>query len=66
MSLWFCGEPKFSDDVFETLMNPTILAEVLSPSTGALRSRAKVTMVPGATVAFRLPDDRAGRTVGHL
>jgi Uma2 family endonuclease len=29
------GEPKFADGVFDTLLNPTILAEVLSPSTGA-------------------------------
>ena len=30
-----CGEPKFADDQKDTLLNPTFLAEVLSPSTEA-------------------------------
>ena len=28
-----CGEPKFKDDVFDTLLNPILLIEVLSEST---------------------------------
>ena len=28
-----CEEPRFEDDVFDTLLNPIILVEVLSPST---------------------------------
>ena len=28
-----CGEPKFEDDYFDTLLNPNVLVEVLSPST---------------------------------
>jgi Uma2 family endonuclease len=28
-----CGEPKFEDGEFDTLLNPTVLIEVLSPST---------------------------------
>ncbi len=28
-----CGEPLFEDDVFDTLLNPVIIMEVLSPST---------------------------------
>ncbi len=28
-----CGEPNFQDDVFDTLLNPTLLIEVLSDST---------------------------------
>ena len=28
-----CNEPLFEDDVFDTLLNPTLLVEVLSPST---------------------------------
>ncbi len=28
-----CGEPAFLDDAFDTLLNPTLLLEVLSPST---------------------------------
>ena len=30
-----CEEPRFEDDVFDTLLNPIILVEVLSPSTEA-------------------------------
>jgi len=30
-----CGEPKFADDRRDTLLNPTLIAEVLSPSTEA-------------------------------
>ena len=28
-----CGEPQFADDAFDTLLNPTLLVEVLSEST---------------------------------
>jgi Uma2 family endonuclease len=28
-----CGEPEFEDDEFDTLLNPTVLIEILSPST---------------------------------
>ena len=31
----FCGEPEFEDNVFDTLLNPTLVIEVLSPSTEA-------------------------------
>ena len=30
-----CGEPKFEDDYFDTLLNPTLIVEVLSPSTAS-------------------------------
>lgn len=30
-----CGEPRFLDDQFDTLLNPNVLIEVLSPSTQA-------------------------------
>ena len=30
-----CEEPQFEDDVFDTLLNPVLLVEVLSPSTEA-------------------------------
>lgn len=30
-----CNEPRFEDDVFDTLLNPIVLIEVLSPSTEA-------------------------------
>lgn len=38
-----CGEPRFEDDVFDTLLNPTIIIEVLSPSTAAYDRREKFT-----------------------
>ena len=31
----FCGEPDFEDDTFDTLLNPVVIIEVLSPSTEA-------------------------------
>ncbi len=31
----FCGEPEFEDDTFDTLLNPVVIIEVLSPSTEA-------------------------------
>lgn len=31
----FCGEPRFEDNVFDTLLNPILVIEVLSPSTEA-------------------------------
>lgn len=31
-----CGEPQFEDDELDTLLNPTAIVEVLSPSTEAL------------------------------
>ena len=30
-----CDEPRFEDNTFDTLLNPTVLVEVLSPSTEA-------------------------------
>ncbi|MDE0638358.1 MAG: Uma2 family endonuclease [Candidatus Poribacteria bacterium] len=29
----FCGEPELEDDTFDTLLNPVVIIEVLSPST---------------------------------
>jgi Uma2 family endonuclease len=28
-----CGEPQLADDSFDTLLNPTLIVEVISPST---------------------------------
>ena len=30
-----CGEPRFEDDTFDTLLKPIVVIEVLSPSTAA-------------------------------
>ncbi len=31
----FCGEPQFEDNIFDTLLNPILIVEVLSPTTEA-------------------------------
>jgi Uma2 family endonuclease len=36
-----CGEPRFDDTRFDTLLNPTLIVEVLSPSTEAYDRRTK-------------------------
>lgn len=36
-----CEEPRFEDDVFDTLLNPIVLVEVLSPSTRVYDRREK-------------------------
>ena len=36
-----CDDPRFEDDVFDTLLNPTVIVEVLSPSTAAYDKREK-------------------------
>ena len=36
-----CGEPQFADDQFDTLLNPSVLIEILSPSTGNYDRGAK-------------------------
>lgn len=36
-----CGEPEFEDDAVDTLLNPTVLVEVLSPSTADYDRGAK-------------------------
>ena len=38
-----CGEPRLEDDVFDTLLNPTVVIEVLSPSTAAYDRHEKFT-----------------------
>ncbi len=38
-----CGKPRFEDDVFDTLLNPTVVIEVLSPSTAAYDWHEKFT-----------------------
>ena len=38
-----CGEPEFEDDTFDTLLNPILIVEVLSPSTEAYDRGEKFT-----------------------
>ena len=37
-----CGEPRFDDDEFDTLLNPTLVVEVLSKSTESYDRRTKI------------------------
>lgn len=37
----FCGEPQFEDKELDTLLNPALIIEVLSPSTEAFDRGAK-------------------------
>jgi Uma2 family endonuclease len=39
-----CGEPRFEDKHFDTLLNPKILIEILSPSTEPFDRRTKATL----------------------
>jgi len=32
----FCGEPQLEDDKFDTLLNPSVIFEILSPSTSSI------------------------------
>ena len=36
-----CEEPRFEDDVFDTLLNPIVIVEVLSPSTESVWTEVK-------------------------
>lgn len=36
-----CGERELEDDVFDTLLNPSVIIEILSPSTEAYNRGAK-------------------------
>ncbi len=36
-----CDEPKFEDDTFDTLLNPAVIIEILSPSTANYDKGAK-------------------------
>jgi Uma2 family endonuclease len=38
-----CGEPRFDDSELDTLLNPTLIVEVLSPSTEAYDRGKKAT-----------------------
>jgi Uma2 family endonuclease len=39
-----CGEPRFEDKHFDTLLNPKIVIEILSPSTESFDRRTKATL----------------------
>lgn len=41
-----CEKPRFEDNTFDTLLNPTLLVEVLSPSTEAYDSGEKFARYP--------------------
>lgn len=57
-----CGEPRFEDDERETLLNPNLVVEVLSPSTEDYdrgRKFAHYRSVPSLQVYLLVAQDRA-------
>lgn len=51
-----CGEPTFADDQKDTLLNPTVIIEVLSESTKDYDKGPKVSALPDARFGKRLFD----------
>ena len=49
-----CEEPRFEDDVFDTLLNPIIIVEVLSPSTEAYDRGRKVRTLSTTPILARI------------
>ena len=61
-----CGEPQFADDQFDTLLNPSVLIEILSPSTGNYDRGAKFNLCREIeTLKEYLLIDSAGIHVVH-
>lgn len=56
-----CGPPLFDEGKSATLLNPTLLVEVLSDSTEGLRSGGEVRPVPAHPVAARVRTGVAAR-----
>jgi Uma2 family endonuclease len=62
-----CGEPRFGDDALDTLLNPVLLVEVLSPSAEAYdrgRKFAHYRAIPSLTDYVLVAQDR--RAVEHF
>lgn len=56
-----CGEPRFSDDEFDTLLNPTLIVEVLSKSTEVYDRLTKLEhyrTIPSLTEIVLVAQDR--------
>ena len=56
-----CGRPEFEDGVLDTLLNPQLLAEVLSTSTEAYDRGGKFEQYRTLPLALRVPPRRAGQ-----
>ena len=46
-SLIVCGEPQLQDDTFDTLLNPSVIFEILSPSTRGIDKGRKLFFYKG-------------------
>lgn len=58
-----CGAPQFEDEQFDTLLNPTVLIEVLSPSTEGYDRGGKFMhyrKIPGLREYLLVAQDQAG------
>jgi Uma2 family endonuclease len=51
-----CEEPQFADPHIDTLTNPTLIAEILSPTTKAYDRGQKAKLYRAALVAGIAPD----------
>ena len=56
-----CGEPQFQDDEVDTLLNPTMIVEVLSPIDRILRPRQEVRALSPAASLTGVRARRPGR-----
>ncbi len=59
-----CGEPEFEDEHVDTLLNPTLLVEVLSPS--GERPRTQVAAVPAYPFPCGVRSGGAGPKTGGV
>jgi Uma2 family endonuclease len=59
-----CGEPRFLDDEVDTLLNPTLLIEVLSESTASYVRGVQVALLPPNDLAPSLCDRRSRTACG--
>ena len=50
----FCGEPLFEDETFDTLLNPVVIIEVLSPSTEAYDRGEKIRILSTNCILKRI------------
>ena len=59
-----CGEPRFEDNTFDTLLNPIVLVEVLSPSTEAYDRGEKFEHYQQLTISARIHPCFTRRSTG--
>lgn len=64
----YCGEPELMDDHFDTLLNPVVIFEILSPSTAAHDRKAKFALykqIPSFKEYVLIDSTRVSVEVSH-